>query len=77
MVLTEVAILISIGLAAGFAASIGVSRFFASLLYGVKANDPITLSLAAALLALVAVMAGFVPARRASRLDPMDALREE
>jgi predicted permease len=77
MVLTEVAILISIGLAAGFAASIGVSRFIASLLYGVKANDPITLSLAAALLALVAVMAGFVPARRASRLDPLDALREE
>jgi predicted permease len=77
MVLSELVILISIGLAAGFAASLGVTRFIASLLYGVKANDPTTLSLAAALLALVAATAGFVPARRASRLDPMDSLREE
>jgi ABC-type antimicrobial peptide transport system permease subunit len=47
------------------------------LLYGVKANDPRMLSLAAATLASVAVIAGFLPAHRASRLDPMDALREE
>ena len=42
-----------------------------------KANDPWTLSPAAALLAVVAVLAGFLPALRASRLDPMTALREE
>jgi ABC-type antimicrobial peptide transport system permease subunit len=42
-----------------------------------KPNDPWTLSLAAGVLALVAVLAGFLPARRASRLDPMSALRDE
>ncbi len=76
-VLGEVAILIGVGLAIGLAATIGTTRFIASFLYGVKANDPWTLSLAAAMLALVAAIAGFLPACRASRLDPMDALREE
>jgi ABC-type antimicrobial peptide transport system permease subunit len=42
-----------------------------------KPNDPWTLSIAAGVLALVAALAGFLPARRASRLDPMTALREE
>ena len=77
MVLGEVAILIGIGLGIGLAAALGTTRFVESFLYGVKANDPWTLSLAAALLALVAALAGFLPARRASRLDPMTALREE
>jgi predicted permease len=77
MVLREVFILIGIGLAIGLGAAMASPPFVASLLYGVKANDPWTLSLAAAVLALVAVLAGFVPARRASRLDPMNALREE
>lgn len=77
MVLGEVAILIGIGLAIGLAATIGTTHFIASLLYGVRANDPWTISLAAAMLALAAAIAGFLPARRASRLDPMDALREE
>ena len=76
-VLGEVAIQIGIGLAIGLAATIGTTRFIARFLYGVKANDPWTLSLAAAMLALVAAVAGFLPAHRASRLDPMDALREE
>ncbi|MDQ2776844.1 MAG: ABC transporter permease [Acidobacteriota bacterium] len=75
--LGEVATLIGIGLAIGFAATVGATRFIASLLYGVRANDSWTLSVAAAMLALVALMAGFLPARRASRLDPMNALREE
>ena len=76
-VLGEVAILIGIGLAIGLAATVGVTHFIQSFLYGVKANDPRMLSLAAAILALVATIAGFLPARRASRLDPMNALREE
>jgi ABC-type antimicrobial peptide transport system permease subunit len=77
MVLGEVAILIAIGLVIGLGAAIGTTRFVESFLYGMKPNDPWTLSLSAGVLALVAAMAGFLPARRASRLDPMAALREE
>ncbi len=77
MVLREVAILIGIGLVIGLGAAIGTTRFVESFLYGMKANDPRTLAIAAAILALVAVVAGFLPARRASKLDPMTALREE
>jgi putative ABC transport system permease protein len=77
MVLGEVAILISIGLAIGLGTAIGTTRFVESFLYGMKPNDPWTLSLGAGVLALVAVLAGFLPARRASRLDPMSALRDE
>jgi len=77
MVLKEVAILIALGLAIGLGAAIGTTRFVESFLYGMKPNDPWTLSSAAVVLALVAALAGFLPARRASRLDPMTALREE
>jgi predicted permease len=64
-VLSEVAILIGIGLAIGLLAAVGVTRFIASLLYGVKANDPWMLFLAVAVLALVALLAGLLPALRA------------
>jgi putative ABC transport system permease protein len=77
MVLREVAILIAAGLAIGLGAAIGTTRFVESFLYGMKPNDPWTLCSAAIVLALVAAIAGFLPARRASRLDPMTALREE
>ncbi len=77
MVLGEVFLLIFIGLAAGFAASLATTRYVASFLYGVTPNDPRTLASAAAVLAIVAAFAGYLPARRASRLDPMTALREE
>jgi ABC-type antimicrobial peptide transport system permease subunit len=77
MVLGEVAMLIGMGVAIGLGAAIATTRFVASFLYGMKANDPWTLLLAAAVLALVAALAGFLPARRAARLDPMNALREE
>jgi predicted permease len=77
MVLGEAAILIGGGLVIGLVAALATTRFVASFLYGVKSNDPWTLSLACGVLALVAAVAGFLPARRASRLDPMAALREE
>jgi ABC-type antimicrobial peptide transport system permease subunit len=77
MVLREVAILIVVGLTIGLGAAIGTTRFVESFLYGMKPNDPWTLFLSAAVLASVAALAGFLPARRASRLDPMTALREE
>jgi putative ABC transport system permease protein len=77
MVLGEVAILISVGLVIGLVATLATTRFVASFLYGIKSNDPWMVSLASLVLALVAALAGFLPARRASRLDPMAALREE
>ena len=77
MVLSEVAVLIGVGLAMGLAVTLATTRFVASFLYGLTPNDPWTLGSAAAVLAIVAAIAGFLPARRASRLDPMTALREE
>ncbi len=77
MVLREAALLIGIGLVIGLGAAIGTTRFVESFLYGMKPNDPWTLGLASGILALVATLAGFLPARRASKLDPMTALREE
>jgi putative ABC transport system permease protein len=77
MVLGEVAILIGVGLVVGLGAAIATTRFVATFLYGVKPNDPWTLSLAAGVLAMVGAVAGFLPARRAAKLDPMAALREE
>jgi predicted permease len=77
MVWGEVAILIGIGLACGFVAAFATTRYVASFLYGMKPNEPWMLGLAAAVLGMVAAIAGYLPARRASRLDPMSALREE
>ena len=77
MVLREVAILIGAGLALGIGAAMASSRLLESFLFGIKSNDPRTLILAAGVLALVAAVAGYLPANRASRLDPMAALREE
>jgi putative ABC transport system permease protein len=77
MVLQEVATLMGIGLIIGLGIAVATTRFVASFLYEVKPNDPLTLFLAAAALGLVGALAGYLPARRASRMDPMSALREE
>jgi ABC-type antimicrobial peptide transport system permease subunit len=65
------------GTVAGIAAVALSSKLIASLLYGVRPNNPATLLEAVAALALVCIAAAWIPARRASRLDPMVALREE
>ena len=77
MVLGEVAILIVAGLALGLAVALLSTRFLAGFLYRLEPNDPTTLAAACVILAAAAVVAGFLPARRAAKLDPMTALREE
>jgi putative ABC transport system permease protein len=66
-----------IGLGAGLIAAILLTRFMSSLLYGVNAGDTVTLTTSVLLFAVIALIACFVPARRAVKLDPVTALRHE
>ncbi|HLZ92462.1 MAG TPA: ABC transporter permease [Candidatus Acidoferrum sp.] len=77
MVMREVLLLIAIGVGLGVPAALALTSVVKSQLYGLQAHDPWTLGLATALLVLVACAAGYVPALRASRVDPMKALRYE
>jgi macrolide transport system ATP-binding/permease protein len=77
MVLREVCVLAAIGLAIGMPTALGTSRLVESFLFGMKPNDPRALTLAAIILLTAALVAGYGPARRASRVDPMIALRHE
>ena len=77
LVLREALVLVVIGLVIGLIVATMVTKTAASLLYELKPNDPLTIALATLLLAVVAVLAGYFPARRAARVDPMVALREE
>ena len=65
------------GVAIGIAAALGSTRLIANQLFGVSAHDPVTFIALAILLATVALLACFLPARRAMRVDPMVALRYE
>jgi predicted permease len=77
MMLREGMMLMGIGAAVGLVLSLAVGKLLSSLLYGVPGFDPVVLSAAPALLAAVAFLACYIPARRAARLDPMVALRDE
>jgi predicted permease len=76
-VLREVLLLAAAGIAVSLPVAYTASKLVESFLYGLKRNDPVALSGAALLLFSIAVVAGFIPARRASRIDPMTALRHE
>jgi putative ABC transport system permease protein len=76
LVLARVVILLAIGVAAGAVVSAWASRFVAALLYGLQPRDPATLVASAMVLAGVSLLAGWLPAYRASRIDPAEVLRE-
>jgi len=65
------------GIVAGLIASVGLTHFLKSLLYGVQPLDPVAITGAAAVLLVCAALAGWLPARRASAVEPMEALRSE
>jgi predicted permease len=77
MILRETGIIIVIGTVVGVAATIGAARLVASRLYGLRSMDPTTLLAATCILAVVALIAGYIPAARAARVNPTQALRHE
>jgi predicted permease len=77
LVMREVLTLVGIGIAVGLPAAFALTHLVESQLYGVKASDPAAMALATALLAAVALLAGYIPARRAAGFDPVRVLRYE
>jgi macrolide transport system ATP-binding/permease protein len=77
MVLRQVFVLAMVGLAIGLPIALATSKFVESFLFGMKPDDPWAISVAVAVLVAAAVIAGYAPARRASKIDPMVALRHE
>ncbi|HSR68006.1 MAG TPA: ABC transporter permease [Acidobacteriota bacterium] len=77
MILRESLIMVGIGLTLGLGTALAAGRLIDSLLYNLAPNDPVTIALAAVLMVLVATLAGYLPARRASRVNPITALHFE
>jgi len=77
MIMREATVLLAIGLSVGILLALAAAKTAGALLYGLRPHDPATYLLAATLLAAVAAAASYLPARRASRVDPMVALRCE
>jgi ABC-type antimicrobial peptide transport system permease subunit len=77
MIMREAGVLLAAGLVVGGLAAFGASKLAKTLLFGLKPGDPASMAMAALALTLIAGLASYVPAWRASRLEPTEALREE
>ena len=77
LMVREAVLLVAAGLAMGLVALIPAARLIQAMLFGVTAADPVTIASAAAAMLSAALLAAYLPARRASRVDPMAALRYE
>jgi predicted permease len=77
MVMRETMLVVGIGLVIGLGAAVATTRLIVAMLFGLAATDPLTISFAVLLMIGVAALAGYIPARRAARVDPMIALRYE
>jgi predicted permease len=77
MVSRQAGVVVAVGIAVGLAGAVALTRVLGALLFGVSPVDPLTMMAAVAILAAVAVVASWVPARRAARMDPAQALRVE
>jgi ABC-type antimicrobial peptide transport system permease subunit len=77
MILQETGVMIALGMIVGILAAFATTRLIAARLYGLSALDPLTIAAAACILGAVALVAGYIPAARASRVNPVRALRHE
>jgi len=77
LVLRDITVLVAVGTSVGLLAALATTRVASSMLFGVTATDPLTLGIATGLLMTAALAAGYLPARRAASIDPMNSLRQE